>query len=206
MASCPERSEMNFTLQTDAIGLTALILLFALWIVFGVLLLLRKKPPQTEEAKRAPTARLGIALQGVAYELVWAFRRARWWPFPESVAGEVILAILSVALAGASNWPCLRSIQTLGKQWTVRARLIKEHELITSGPYSLVRNPIYLGMLGLMVGTGLVLSTWWSLLAAMVLLLVGNHIRAEEKLLREAFGSQIDDYARRVPAFLPWVY
>ena len=39
----------------------------------------------------------------------------------------------------------------------------------------------------------------------MVLFLVGNHIRigAEEKLLRETFGAQFDEYARRVPAFLP---
>lgn len=199
---------MNFTLHTDAIGLAALISLFVLWIVFGLLFIFRKKTPQTEEAKRAPVARLGIALQGVAFALVWVFRRARWWPLPDSMAGELILASVSVTLVGISNWLCMYSIQTLGKQWTVRARLIKEHELITSGPYAFVRNPIYLGIFGLMVGTGFVVSTWWSLLGAVVFFLVGNHIRirAEEKLLREAFGSQFDDYARRVPAFFPWIY
>jgi len=38
-----------------------------------------------------------------------------------------------------------------------------------------------------------------------VFFLIGNQIRirAEEKLLRETFGSQFDDYARRVPAFFP---
>jgi protein-S-isoprenylcysteine O-methyltransferase Ste14 len=99
----------------------------------------------------------------------------------------------------------MRAIQTLGKQWTYEARVIKGHELITGGPYAIVRNPIYLGMFGLMVSIGLVFATWWALLIAVVLFLIGNQIRirAEERLLRETFGSQFDDYARRVPAFFP---
>jgi protein-S-isoprenylcysteine O-methyltransferase Ste14 len=108
-------------------------------------------------------------------------------------------------LAFASIWWSLRAVQTLGKQWTYEARVIEGHELITRGPYAVVRNPIYLGMFGLMVSTGLVFTTWWALLIAVIVFLVGNQvrIRAEEKLLRETFGSQFDDYARRVPAFFP---
>lgn len=121
------------------------------------------------------------------------------------MAGEVILATVVVVVAWVSNWWCLRSIRTLGKQWTVEARLIKGHELITAGPYGVVRNPIYLGMFGLLVATGLALSQPWAMLAAIVAFLVGNRIRirAEERLLRESFGPQFEDYARRVPAFLP---
>jgi protein-S-isoprenylcysteine O-methyltransferase Ste14 len=60
-------------------------------------------------------------------------------------------------------------------------------------------------MFGLMVATGLAYSTWWALGAAILVFLLGNRIRirAEEKLLREAFGERFDDYARRVPAFFP---
>jgi protein-S-isoprenylcysteine O-methyltransferase Ste14 len=56
-----------------------------------------------------------------------------------------------------------------------------------------------------MVATGLVFTTWWALLIAIVIFLVGNQIRirAEEQLLRESFGVQFDDYAGRVPAFFP---
>jgi protein-S-isoprenylcysteine O-methyltransferase Ste14 len=71
-----------------------------------------------------------------------------------------------------------------------------------------VRNPIYLGMFGIILGTGLVFSRWWTLLTALIFFLVGNQIRirAEEKLLRETFGAQFDDYARRVPAFFPRLF
>jgi len=119
--------------------------------------------------------------------------------------GEVILAAVTVVLAYSSCWFCLIAVRTLGKQWTCEARVIEGHELIMQGPYSVVRNPIYLGMFGLMVATGLAYATWWALGAAIIVFLLGNRIRirSEESLLRETFGVQFDDYARHVPAFFP---
>ena len=68
--------------QTDAIGLTALILVLLAYVLFGSVFLFRKRPPQTEENKRAPAATFGIVLQGVSFALVWTAPRQRWWPFP----------------------------------------------------------------------------------------------------------------------------
>lgn len=193
------------SLQTDTVGLTALVLILLAWIVFALVFLLRKKPRGVEEAKRAPVSSWGIFLESVSFALVWSLGRTRWWPFPPWLAGELALAVVAVALACASSLFCLLAMRTLGKQWTYRARVIEGHELITAGPYAVVRNPIYLGMFGMVLATGLVFSRWWNFLAAVVLFLIGNQmrIRAEEKLLRETFGSQFDEYARHVPAFLP---
>jgi protein-S-isoprenylcysteine O-methyltransferase Ste14 len=192
-------------IHTDYIGLTALILVALSWILFGLIFLLRRKPAQAKEAKRDSAARWGMVLQGCGFGLVWSMRRSYWWPISGWLAAEIILAALAVVLAYASNWFCYWAVQTLGKQWTYAARVIEGHELITQGPYAVVRNPIYLGMFGLMVATGLVLDIWWALGLAVILFLIGNQIRvrAEEKLLREAFGPKFDEYAQRVPAFLP---
>lgn len=196
---------MVMTVHTDKIGLVALILVGAAWLVFGLIFLFRVRPAKVEVAKRAPVAIWGIVLQGVSIALVWNLRRSQWWPFPESVTGELMLAAIAVVLAWASSWWCFWSVQTLGKQWALQARVVKGHELITDGPYGIVRNPIYLGLFGLLVATGLVLSTWWALLATAVVYLIGTwiRIRAEERLLRELFGAQFDAYAARVKAFLP---
>jgi len=182
-----------------------LILVFLSWIIFGLIFLLRKKSPKAAEAKRASVAKWGIALQACGFALVGSIHRASWWPLPASTVGEAALAVVAVVLAFASSWWSLRAVQTLGKQWTYEARVIEGNELITQGPYAVVRNPIYLGMFGLMVATGLVFTTWWVLLIAVTAFLIGNQvrIRAEENLLRETFGSRFDDYARRVPAFFP---
>jgi len=199
---------MTTKIQADVIGHTTLILILGSWFAFALIFLLRKKPPKFEEVKQASVARWGILLQAAGFGLVWSFRRPQWWPFPSNVGGEIILSTVAVVLAWVSNWWCLRSVQTLGKQWTVQARILKGHELITDGPYGIVRNPIYLGMFGLLVATGLALSSWWAQLGAVVVFLIGNRIRigAEEKLLRESFGSQFVKYAERVPAFMPRIF
>jgi protein-S-isoprenylcysteine O-methyltransferase Ste14 len=195
-------------IQSDAIGLAALILVVAAWIFFGAIFLLRKRSVKVEETKRMPAATVGIVLQSLSFVFVSNFRRAYWWPFAPSTAGELALAALAVVLAWLSAWFCLRAVQTLGKQWTFAARVISGHELVTIGPYSVVRNPIYLGMFGLMMGTGLVLATWWALLLGAVIYLLGNgiRIRAEEQLLKETFGTEFQEYASRVPAFLPRIF
>ena len=192
-------------MRTDVVGVVTLVLVFLAWLVFGAIFLFRKKPPKAEETKRLAAAKWGIALQAAGFAVVGSFHRAEWWPLPASLFGEVIFAVATVAVAYSSCWFCFRAVRTLGKQWTYEARVIQGHELITQGPYALVRNPIYLGMFGLMVATGLAFSTWWALVATILVFLVGNRVRvrAEEKLLREAFGAQFDDYARRVPAFFP---
>jgi protein-S-isoprenylcysteine O-methyltransferase Ste14 len=199
---------MTTSIHADAIGYTTLILILGSWFAFALIFLFRKKPPEFEEAKRASVARWGILFQAAGFGLVWSFRRQEWWPFPSNLGGEIIFSTANVVLAWVSNWWCLRSVQTLGKQWTVQARILKGHELVTDGPYGIVRNPIYLGMFGLMIATGLALSSGWALLSAAVVFLIGNRIRirAEEKLLREAFGSQFVRYAERVPAFLPRIF
>jgi len=142
--------------QTDAIGLTTLVLVLLPSIAFGVALLLKKKSPNVREAKRAPAAKFGILRQSISFALVWLVPRSPWWPFRDSLAGE--LAAAAIALAYGSAWLCVRAVRTPGKQWTYQARVIKGHELVTQGSYAMVRNPIYWGMFGAILATGLAFS------------------------------------------------
>jgi protein-S-isoprenylcysteine O-methyltransferase Ste14 len=206
-------SRETFSLQTDAIGLTALALVMIAWVIFGLAFVLRhqlnksRSKPDESGATYGPESKWGIALQSVAFAAIWLTPRHDWWELPPSQAGEIAVAVVAVLLAYSSALLSLRAVQTLGKQWTYQARVLKDHDLITQGPYSLVRNPIYLGMFGMILGTGLVFSRWWLALIAIVFFLVGNQIRirAEEKLLRESFGAKFDEYAARVPAFIPFI-
>ena len=99
----------------------------------------------------------------------------------------------------------ISAVKTLGKQWAIAARVVEDHQLITEGPYSIVRNPIYSGMFGSLIATGLAVSKWYALPIAIAVFWYGTHIRVkiEEKLLRETFGSTFEEYARRVPALIP---
>jgi len=79
------------------------------------------------------------------------------------------------------------------------------HSLLTSGPYSLVRNPMYLGII--LIGSGVVLFVfhpWVFAIFALIFILRYVHvIISEEKVLLNGFGEEYKDYMRRVPRLLP---
>ncbi len=81
----------------------------------------------------------------------------------------------------------------------------KRHTLIDDGPYSVCRNPLYLGSFLLALSVGLFLKSFVFAvgLAAMVLIYVMTTVPAEEKDLREILGAAYEDYCRRVPRFWP---
>jgi protein-S-isoprenylcysteine O-methyltransferase Ste14 len=181
------------------------------WWVFCLTFWLRKRPPRAREAKRDWTSLLGLLLQAAGYFCVWAFplQAKHFLPVASGSPGvEWGLVVLTVAIAVASTWLVNAAARRLGKQWALAARLVEGHTLIQDGPYRFVRNPIYTGMFGMLLATGLAVTQWIPLLVAMVLFAAGTwiRIRSEERLLREAFGSEFDAYARKVPALIPGVY
>ncbi|MBA3016128.1 MAG: isoprenylcysteine carboxylmethyltransferase family protein [Proteobacteria bacterium] len=90
------------------------------------------------------------------------------------------------------------------RAWIVLHAAQQAGELAITGPYSLVRHPQYDGFILVMVGF---LVMWPTLLTlAMFPVLVIVYVRLakqEEKLVRQEFGSVYDDYAKKVPSFLP---
>ncbi len=172
------------------------------WLVFALLFILQSRMPRTSTARRDRRSIIGMVLQGMGYGIVWGFRRN-----PTGPAGplEPVRALFVVAFLAASIALTLSARRQLGKQWSLSARVLDEHDLITNGPYGLVRHPIYTGMLGMLVATGLGVGRLpFSLIGAAVYV-TGTMLRArvEERLLRATFGARYDDYARRVPALVP---
>jgi protein-S-isoprenylcysteine O-methyltransferase Ste14 len=94
----------------------------------------------------------------------------------------------------------------LGANWSGVPSLKKGHTLITSGPYSVVRHPIYTGILFGVVGSALVLGTNTSLIVIfLTILFVGIKIHQEEGLMRDQFGDEHRDYQKRVKTIIPWL-
>lgn len=178
------------------------------WFVFAGTFLLRKRPPAPPDEKRAPGSLIGVAFQGISYGVVWGVRREAFTPIVAATPIAIATGVLASCAAIGSVWLVTAALKTLGKEWSLTARLVEGHKLATTGPYAFVRHPIYSGMLGMLVATGLAVSHWAALLAALVVFFVGTviRVRSEEKLLREAFGGQFEDYAQRVPAIVPGLY
>lgn len=200
---------MRFQLVHDLPAEAAFIAVLLGWLAFGVILLLGRSRGAKADIQRDTKSRIGFLLQGAGYAIAFLFPRTYYSPIiPMPRAAEEALAAVTIAIAIASVAFCFAAALALGKQWALVARLVESHELITRGPYAVVRNPIYLAMFGMMVATGLAVSRWQALALGIAIFLAGNEIRirSEEKLLRGAFGRAFEEYARRVPAFLPRLF
>ena len=99
------------------------------------------------------------------------------------------------------------AVRHLGRQFRVQAGLYRDHELVRTGPYAVVRHPIYASLLAILLGTLLVLTPWPWIPISLALFLVGTEIRvrAEDGLLASRFGEEFRRYRTRVPAYLPFV-
>ena len=190
------------TFALNSVRLAAFLVVIACWLIFIFVLVLRKKTVAPSKTRRIAASRWGFVLQGLSYALIWSLPRRQVSLLPRFTWLEVVLAGFAATTAIASVWLWLWVLRALGHHWALMARVVEGHRLVTEGPYRLVRNPIYLSMFGMLVATGLVVTSWWVLpLAAGVFLAVNAiRIRAEEKLLRVSFGLKFDDYAFRVPA------
>jgi protein-S-isoprenylcysteine O-methyltransferase Ste14 len=178
------------------------------WCLFAGLFMFRKKPEASPDKEKAPRSFLGIALQAVAFALVWALHRSPVFSnfVPDDLI-NIVFQLLAAAISITSVLIAMSAIKELGKQWSFQARLIEDHKLVTSGVYSIVRHPIYAAMMGKLIATGIVLSAWYVLLPALLLFLIGTRIRTnlEERLLMGAFGPEFENWRSRVPGLIPFV-
>lgn len=186
----------------------AMVVVLACWFVFVLTFLLRQTPV-TSDRKRDSSSIFGVVIQGLSFLIVWVVRppvSTAFVPFNKAIVG--VFEIIAVVSAIASIALVIASVRTLGKEWSLTARVVTGHKLATQGPYNFVRHPIYTAMLGMLLANGIAFSYWPALLVAIAVYSGGTliRIRSEELLLKETFGAEFEAYAERVPALLPGLY
>lgn len=107
-------------------------------------------------------ARWGLILETIAYLLLFA--NQFWTRSPAS--WRIVCAVIFLSLASLLSWTSTRA---LGRHLRFDAALNPDHELVRSGPYRIVRHPIYTSMFCLLLGTGLLATPIPLLLAAIAI-------------------------------------
>jgi protein-S-isoprenylcysteine O-methyltransferase Ste14 len=100
----------------------------------------------------------------------------------------------------------LVAIASLGRMWcSLYIAGYKDNKLITEGPYSLCRNPLYFFSLIGVIGIGCATKTFT--LPIVFIILFSSYyrfvIKSEEERLKQLFGAEFEEYAKTVPAFFP---
>ena len=94
----------------------------------------------------------------------------------------------------------------LGRNWSRAVTIKQDHELITTGPYAVVRHPIYTGMLAGFLGMAIAISQVRGFVVVVLVFVVfWVKFRMEEKWMRSQFGETYAAYARQTAALVPYL-
>jgi protein-S-isoprenylcysteine O-methyltransferase Ste14 len=117
---------------------------------------------------------------------------------PATYWSGVTLVFLGLAFA---IWARLH----IGSNWSGTVTVKENHVLIRTGPYSIVRHPIYTGLLAAILGSGVArgeLRLVWALVLCTIGFII--KLRLEERWMRQEFGDEYARYSAEVPALVPF--
>jgi len=119
-------------------------------------------------------------------------------PFPDWL--RWVGFALGLASLGFWSWTQV----ALGKEWSPQLQLREEHHLVTTGPYTRIRHPLYTAMIGYGTSLALVTANWVFIVLA-VAVIAGSIARVpkEEQMMIEEFGEEYKAYMQRTGRFFP---
>jgi protein-S-isoprenylcysteine O-methyltransferase Ste14 len=148
---------------------------------------------------------LGIMWPSFFIPVVWTV--TPWLKFADYPLHPVPYAA-GVACLAVGLWLFRKSHADLGTNWSITLELRENHTLVTGGIYRLVRHPMYSALGLYSIGQALALPNWVagpSYLVAFGILFVFR-VGHEERMMRDRFGKEYDDYAARTKRIIPGVW
>jgi protein-S-isoprenylcysteine O-methyltransferase Ste14 len=94
----------------------------------------------------------------------------------------------------------------LGKNWGEPMTVKEKPQLVTTGPYALIRHPIYAGFIIAMLGTTLVINLIWLIPFILLSAYFVYSLNVEEKDLIKQFPNEYKEYKKRTKALFPFIY
>lgn len=177
-----------------------------LWISFLVywqMMALRAKATQRLEPIASRVSRVlmfGAGLVLISFRLPVAWLNLKLWP------QNRVTFWVGAAVTIAGLLFCVWARVYLGRNWSRSVTIKRDHELIVTGPYGLVRHPIYSGLLLALAGTVLAVAELRAVLGLVLIAIsIWYKLRLEEKWMREQFGATYEAYSRRIAALVPYV-
>ncbi len=184
------------------------------WIAFVVYWAINwknSKPSKLRPDRKVPLRIIGIAIvtifllyrfllgksMRIGPHIMWFLSRPTILPL--AVFGD-LLTVAGVTVAIIAR-------HTLADNWSSKPDIKKGHELVTTGVYSVVRHPIYTGMLMMSIGAVCDLQSMVSLIIlAIALVVILTRIPKEERFMTQTFPDQYPAYKKHTNALIPFVW
>ena len=169
------------------------------------------------ELGQAFHVRRGAKVAGVGAEIVFRamfFAAVLLWPIGRAVVPAADLGagawlfVLGMVLWWLGLLLRWWSFVSLGTYFTVTVRTSEDQDVVTRGPYRVLRHPSYTGLLLAFAGGGLVVANWVSAAGALLVLLIAlvHRLRLEERAVNDALGERYRQFAARRARLIPYVW
>jgi len=181
-------------------------IIVALWLVLIAYWAVAAFGAKQSVGRRAWRREAGLRLAVIVIVLVGLrFTAVRHALRPYAVNSSVALGVLGVVLCALGVGLALWARVHLGRNWGMPMSRKAEPELVESGPYALVRHPIYGGIILGLLGSALAQSPFW----VVPLVVFGGcficSARREERIMTEQFPQSYPAYRQRTKMFIPYV-
>jgi protein-S-isoprenylcysteine O-methyltransferase Ste14 len=181
-----------------------LALLWLAWLAYWIIAARNVKPTRRRES---PVSRLMTVVLTALAAVLLAFRgqKLTWLHarfLPQTLIGYwlgLLMVVLGLAFAVWAR-------ANLGRNWSGTVTVKEDHELIRTGPYGIVRHPIYTGLLFAILGSAVAFGEWRGLLAfGFLTLAFVFKLRREERFMSESFPNDYARYRAEVPVLIPFI-
>src|SRR5262249_12472921 len=119
----------------------------------------------------AGPTRVGLLLEGLAIFMAFLFH------MPGNQHPGLARILLSMTIGPVAPLLAWTAVTHLGRQFRINAGLYEDHQLVQSGPYSLVRHPIYASLFAILLATLFLLTAWQWIGLSIVFFIIGTEIR-----------------------------
>lgn len=160
----------------------------------------RRGIPEEKPSIRDPRSMKGLAIEGFSFLLAVVFSSFSDPPAEWQCVGSILFAVIA---AGLFVW----ALRHLDLEWRIKAVVTEDHRLVTTGPYSVMRHPVFAALVSLLVASTLLTNPLWGMVVCLAVCLYGTEIRvkAEDGLLERRFGQEYREYRSRVAAYIPFL-
>jgi protein-S-isoprenylcysteine O-methyltransferase Ste14 len=193
---------MSILFQFDRPSFILFYMVTVLWIAeFAIF------PSKTREKDKNETRSFLriMAMIVVSHLLSIGFTVFGWFRIEGTLPALTVIAIITYPLGLVLRYV---SVIHLGKHFTRDVEVSKTQTLVSTGPYRLLRHPLYLGLFLLTVSVPMFFANWLMTIAsATAMFSVLNHrMTIEEKMMEEVIGDPYLEWKRTRYRFIPFIY
>jgi len=196
------------SLSLGAVGEIVWVLGIIAWYIVRRPFERRAKRVRVVSSRRTLVENVGLASAVLGLAVIPGLYVATGIPEAGDYTLRAWAVVLGTILFTSAMWVFRRTHKELGRNWSISLEIREKHELISSGPYALVRHPMYTSFLLMALGQAFLIANWVVGLAGLVgfAILFFLRVNKEERMMLEIFGTRYRDYMERTKRLIPYLY